>query len=381
MKIITEKIVPGGSCIGRIDGKAVFVPFALPGETLDVTITQSRKDYDFAKINGIEAPSPRRIAPPCPLFGKCGGCSLQMADGEYQKELRLSILRSAIERAKLPYDGTIDAVSGDDFGYRARFQFHRANSGGAGLKEGKNDAVVPLDDCPIARDEVRNALRDGSLSAALRARKPGERYHVFGYDEKLWKEDGDTDCRVRVGGKTVSFDVRGFFQSNIPLLDRLAKTAFDRFSGERLLDLYSGVGTFSVFAEGSWRETTLVEHNAASLARAEENLAGSGLAPTFCAVSDDEWPRHTAARKRFDGAIVDPPRSGVSRAALDWLIAADIPEIRYVSCDPVTFARDGARLAEAGFILKKATLFDFYPQTHHVETLGIFTRSRAAPRA
>ena len=373
MKIITEKMVAGGSCLAHFDGKAVFVPFSLPGETLEIEITESKKDYSFAKIVTILEASAHRIEPPCPLFGRCGGCSLQMADSAYQRELRLSILNDVFSRARIVSENGICMETGSPFEYRSRFQFHRTREGGIGLKEGSANTIVPVTDCPVAVPAIREALASGSFAKAARHRNSGDRFHVFGYDGKLWQEDADSLCQLEIAGKKVSFDVRGFFQSNIPMLERLLKAACGNTHG-RFLDFYAGVGTFSLFAGNGFSETVLVEHNKDSLVMAKENLSGYAGRSIFCAVSDEAWPQRPESRLQYDLAIIDPPRQGMSKKTLEWFAASNIPDLRSVSCDPVTFARDAAKLVASGYRLKEVALFDFYPQTHHIETLAFFEK-------
>ena len=367
-------MVSGGSCIARIDGKAVFIPQSLPGETLEIEITESRKDYSFARAVTVLEPSSHRVEPACPLFGRCGGCSLQMADNAYQRELRFSILSDLFSRAKISPDDNLSMESGDPFGYRSRFQFHRTQDGSIGLKEGSASAIVPVRDCPVAVREIRAALTDGSLAAQSRHANAGDRFHVFAHGGKIWQECGDTDCSISLLGKIIGFDVRGFFQSNIPMLEKLITTVSDGLAGDRFLDFYSGVGTFSLYVGAAFRESVLVEHNREALAKAAVNLSGSSCNPVFCTTNDERWPGMRESRLYFDAAIVDPPRQGLSPKAIDWFVKSKIAELRYVSCDPATFARDAAKLTASGFRFRKAILFDFYPQTHHIETLGFFTR-------
>jgi 23S rRNA (uracil1939-C5)-methyltransferase len=375
MTSITEKMVAGGSCIARIDGKAVFIPFTLPGETVDIEITDSKKDYSFARLLGVKDPSPHRITPPCPLFAVCGGCSLQMADPGYQTELRLSILSDSLARAHVPFEGRPSALTGEPLGYRSRFQFHRTRDGRVGLKEGKSDSIVPVSDCPVAVRAIRDSLVSGELARITRKHNVDDRFHVFSDGDRLWVEDIDNLCTVRILGREISFDVKGFFQSNLGMLERALEAVCKGLAeGTRLLDFYSGVGTFSVFAGHRFKETVLVEHNREALAMAEKNLAWRDGPITLCAVSDERWPRDPASRLEYDCAIVDPPRQGIGKAALEWFAASKIPELRYVSCDPVTFARDAARLCASGFSLDEVTLLDFYPQTSHIETFGVFRR-------
>ncbi len=377
MEIIAEKLVPGGMCFSRMDGKATFVRGALPGETAEVEIVSEKKDYIVTRATRIVEPSPRRVAPFCPLFGTCGGCSLQMADEGYQTELRLSVLTGTLERFRVPAVPAPTAVAGNSREYRSRFQFHRAGKDVA-LKEGESPELVPLRDCPVAVREIRSALADGTIASMSSMRAEGERFHVFAHGGRLWHEDREKVAEIGLAGKRVSFDVGGFFQSNVPMLEGLGASVVRILAAlpkrERLLDLYSGVGTFSLFAGSLFARSVLVERSGNALAHARDNLSRAGVNATVCAVTDDSWPKTPESRLAYDAAVVDPPRSGISRAALSWLCSSGIPDILYVSCDPVTFSRDAAILANAGYSPVSVEMHDFYPQTHHVETLGHFSK-------
>lgn len=398
MTIIAEKMVAGGTALGRLDGKAVFMPYALPGETLEIEITESRKDYSFARVTSVLEPSDRRVIPPCPHFGRCGGCSFQMAGTDYQTELRKSILGDALSRAHVEPEKDITVVSGSPWEYRSRFQFHRTREGSVGLKEGASREIIAIKDCPVAVPVIRQAIIDGSIAKGSKHCNEGDRFHVFGYGENVWQEDENPACQVSVAGKNLHFDVRGFFQSNIPMLESLISSITAHpitgatmlagspddthplhdgralFSGKRLLDFYSGVGTFSATLGDAFDEVVLAEFNREALVTARENLSHRADSARFCTVSDERWPSVSESRLKYDCAIVDPPRLGMNRRTVEWLIASGISDVRSVSCDPVTFARDAARLVAGGFALREVTLYDFYPQTHHIETLAFFTR-------
>ena len=411
MTIIAEKMVAGGTALGRIDGKAYFIQGALPGETLDIEITENRKDYAFARIVSVKEANEHRVTPPCPFFGRCGGCSLQMADSAYQVELRQAILADVLSRAHVETENGFTVESGAPWEYRSRFQFHRTRDGGIGLREGASEVIVPIHDCPVASPVIRKAITDGTIARVARSRNTGDRFHVFGYGDNLWQEDGDEACAVSVAGKPIRFDVRGFFQSNVPMLERLISAVSDapiaqgtaaitrdrprasadgngasaaacgeasdkasHFSGKRLLDFYSGVGTFSATVADGFDEVVLVEHNREALAAAHENLSARESSARFLAISDERWPETAESKLAYDCIIVDPPRVGMNKKTVDWLIGSSVSDIRSVSCDPVTFARDAARLVAGGFRLRAVTLFDFYPQTHHLETLAFYSR-------
>ena len=139
--VTAEKIVAGGDCLAKINGKNVFVPFAIPGEKLEIEIVKSFRDYDTAKIIRIVEPSPYRVEPSCPLYGKCGGCNMQHISPDYQVELRKQILKSSFEREGIPCP-EIEVISGNDRNYRCRIQLTDG-----GFNERESNKIVPLDDC------------------------------------------------------------------------------------------------------------------------------------------------------------------------------------------------------------------------------------------
>lgn len=406
MVIIAEKTVAGGAALGRIGGKAVFVPYLLPGETAEIEIVEDRRDYSRGRIVTLLEKSPRRVTPPCPLFGQCGGCSLQMADGNYQAELRAAVFADSLRRAGSSFEGKISLVTGEFWGYRSRAQFHRSPDGSPGFSAARSGEIVTVHDCHVLVEGLRDALLDGTITRAMaglesnggasdaggrspsrrgsssrrgsrtpRDREDQIRFHAFYSAGRLFHEGTLPRAVAAVGGRELAFDVRGFFQSNLPLLELLLEAVTgDIKSGTSLLDFYAGVGTFSAFAAPAISRSVLVEHNGGALEYARENVALPREALELCAVPDGQWPSHPAASGSFDLAVVDPPRQGIAREALQWFISSRIPEIRYVSCDPVTFARDAALLEAGGFTLSEASLYDFYPQTHHAEVYGRFIR-------
>ncbi|MDE5898122.1 MAG: methyltransferase [Treponemataceae bacterium] len=397
--IIAEKIVFGGNCIGKINGKAVFIPYAVPGEALSVEIVQSRRDYDTARIAAVATPSEFRRDPPCPLYGTCGGCNMMHIQPGRQRELRAGMLRDCFLRNGVEAP-EITVIYGGELGYRSRIQL---NGGGFSARGG---GTIPVANCPVAEDAVNSWL-----ASTPAAERPAGRCCIFGSSaviaaggtrgrsvcvapeqrkaeavlpEKLQKKANRirrqysgtipspaAAVAVSLLGKEVAFDVRGFFQSNMQVLEKAVPEVCRGLSGRRALDLYAGCGTFSVFLSDAFDEVTLVEHNRDALVFAEQNLAGRrhqsvGLS---CAA----WAE-SAEGQQFDAAVVDPPRGGLEDSVCAALCRADIPQLRYVSCDPATHARDAAKLAAGGFRLDELLLLDFYPNTSHIESLSKWTR-------
>ena len=208
--------------------------------------------------------------------------------------------------------------------------------------------------------------------------------------EKIFTQDNAKDCEVRLAGKRIKFNPLGFFQSNLEMTEKLINTIFEYAEiSSSVLDFYSGVGTFSLFAYDQAKEIHLVEHNKHALAYAQENFlinsSSSGIVREkkeigfpkifYHALDGKNWAKTKESKLKFDTVFVDPPRSGIDKEALSWLCTSGTRQIFYISCDPVTFARDTASLLVSGYKLEKHFLFDFYPQTHHIETLGIFRKN------
>ncbi|AEE16927.1 class I SAM-dependent RNA methyltransferase [Treponema brennaborense] len=427
-RIVTiEKLITGGDGLAKIDGKSVFVPGVIPGETAEIEITGVHKDYDTARLVRVAEPSPFRIENSCPYYGRCGGCNMRHIAPAYQQELRTRILGDLFKRENIEIP-SLEIISGSTDSYRCRFQLHDG-----GLKSRSGSEIVPIADCPVATEEIRSWMRQTPCE-----HRPRGRVHLFG-DRRVETEAGvqqrfpnvllaretaqpetkriigktgrpvkdtvkkrfsgtvyapENVCTVALQphetadrsenqektreAKRISFDVRGFFQSNLEVLE---KTVFEicRFAGTgRMLDLYSGAGTFSVFLAETASAVTLVEHNRDALAFAERNL--TGVPHTSYGISGSKWITAYAepdirANGPYDCAVVDPPRSGMEKDVRNFLGRSAVPRVCSVSCDPATQARDCSALIRAGYELKKLYLLDFYPQTSHIESLALLEKN------
>ena len=398
--IITDKMTFGGNCITKINGKNTFVPFALPNEELEVEIVQQKNDYDIAKITKILKASEHRINPPCKYYGICGGCNMMHIDAEYQKELRKEILKDIFERNGIQVPEIL-VISGDNYNYRARFQL---NNGG--LSEKSSNNIVPLTECLVAEEPVNQWLSSVNFKS-----RPQGRCHIFGSEKvvsggdlnnskiavcqeieqkiesqpkkknkkfKQVKKRYSGTCitdqdiiTVEILNHNISFNVRGFFQSNLSVLEKSIKEVCNGLVGESVLDMYAGSGTFSVFLADYFKNLTLVEHNRDALVFAEQNLAG--IPHQSFGLSGEKFVQQNPD-VRYDAVVIDPPRSGMEKAVCQWLCRSNIPQIRSVSCDPATHARDLGFLIKAGYKLERLYLLDFYPNTSHIESLAVLTK-------
>lgn len=418
MPIVTaEKMVFGGECMAHCNGKNVFVPYAIPGETLEVEITKSYRDYDKARIVKVLTPSEKRVTPLCPLYGTCGGCNMQHIDSEFQQTIRKDMLSDCFAREGIAVP-PVQVIAADATGYRCRIQLHDG-----GFYAAKTNESIPIQQCPVATSEInaylaqvppqerprgkcqlfadsrvcglknagasaQNAL--GALEKLIIAREQENTgaLKVIGggkrpIKDKVKKRFSGTvsseehRAEVLVAGKHIQFDVRGFFQSNLAVLEKATAVICGGLEGHHALDMYSGAGTFSVFLADRFANLTLVEHNRDALVAAEQNLAVAGgiCRHESYGMSGERWvaehaPSCIKRNGSFDAVVIDPPRSGMERAVTDWLCTQHIRKVRSVSCDPATQARDIARLLKAGYVLKELYLLDFYPQTAHIESLA-----------
>ena len=404
-RVRAEKIVAGGDCMGKVNGKNVFIPYAIPGETYEIEITKSFRDYDTARITKILEKSEHRVEPFCPLYGICGGCNMQHIDSAFQIELRKGILKDAFEREEVECP-EIEVIGGKDRGYRARIQLTDG-----GFNERGSNRIVKLEGCPVATEAINRYLKATEQDA-----RPKGRVHLFG-DERVLNEGGiliadekrkgESEIKIRgagenrkskvkakrnvhfkgtmmearnicslsLCGRKIDFDVQGFFQSNLEVLEKTISTAMLNLGGKNALDMYSGCGTFSVFLSDRFDKTTLVEHNRDALVFAETNMAGTKH--ESYGQSGEKWVESSAEscvrqNGTFDAVVVDPPRQGMEKKVCQWLCSSKIGQIRSVSCNASTHARDAAFLVKAGYTLEKLYLLDFYPQTAHTESLAFF---------
>lgn len=388
----------GGKTIGKIDGKNVFIPYTLPGETLEINIIESKKDYDNAEIVNIIEPSKYRVEPACKYYGKCGGCNMMHIAPEYQRELRKEMLVDIYNQNGIDISDKTDIVYGPETNYRARFQL---NDGG--LSERNSNIIVPVENCLCAEKPVNEYLENTDFNA-----RPKGRIHLFGssyaenqlkisYSEAEPKKSvqpkmkggkklkikenhyfagtvlsPENTISVKINKKTLSFDVRGFFQSNLFVFEKVTQLILDNLpGGENILDMYSGCGSISTFLTEKYNNVVLVEHNRDALVYAEQNLSGTGH--ISYGLSGASWVKTCSQYcGKFDACVVDPPRSGMEKEVRDYLCKSGIPKIISLSCDPATHARDCASLIKAGYEMKKIYLLDFYPNTSHIESMAVF---------
>ena len=437
-----EKMVQGGEGMARLeDGRVCFVAGALPGELCKVRLTFQKKDFTKGRVVEVLEASPDRVKPLCPLYGKCGGCSLQHLASEKQSEYLEKVERENFKRlahAELPEDFVIH--TGNAWGYRNRARVvFRGNSGyGAADREGsakhavfgfrgeESNNIVPFEKCPVLTDGLNEFLRGPAATLlagdSKRNSDDSRRFsrdidvNIFDngkgeisfYYPGMHKSEFDAHAvsHVEIAGRKIEADASVFFQSNLGLLPELVESvrkavdeglASGRSSDAWLIDLFSGVGFFACILQDKFKKITTVEREEGCLKHAKVNLSvpaasrEDSAASRDCAASCDSENRAASCAVENVSApaedwlvenvvdvpatlIVDPPRTGLPKEALTAIVKSSVNRLIYVSCDPVTLARDFAKFSEAGFTLSHAEGFAFYPQTPHLEMMFVLDR-------
>ncbi len=388
VEVTTERLAYGGDAVARHDGLAIFVPFAAPDERLRVRITERKKNFARAVIDRILEPSPSRRDPLCQYFGDCGGCQLQHITYESQLESKVGFVRDALERiGRIDWPHEIKIRRGAEYRYRGRAQVKiDRRAGRVGFNRASSNAVCDVTGCPILVPELDEALR--SLWSALG--------HTPGGDDKLPNrlqmelaagESGVSfepaleglpggALRRVVHGAVYNFGPSTFFQANPGLLEELVDEAVGTASGELAIDLYAGVGLFTIQLARHFNRVIGVEADAATADFARENISANRMTNVeFHHNAAEAWLKRLleANAPAPDLMLLDPPRSGAA-GAISHIVGLKPSRITYVSCDPTTFARDLRTLLDSGYEVSRITAIDLFPQTYHVETVAALER-------
>lgn len=374
MRLKIEKLVYGGDGLARSEGRVILIPFVLPDEEVEADAQRVKNDLLRGRVIEILSPSGRRVPPCCPYFYRCGGCQYQHASYEAQLEQKPAILREALRRVgKFEYESAIDVVAGEPWRYRNRAQLHIEN-GDIGFFEFGSHRLCPIDHCPISSPKLNETI--GLLSRELPRLPrfttelelftnetevqflPSDR--VPGAARALFDRIGTT-APIHYDGFRVSRN--SFFQVNRFLIHRLVEAAVAEAQGQSAVDLYAGVGLFSRALQQSFARVTAVEAGAGAHRDLQLNAPGvdtvHGTAEKFLAEVADP-----------PGLILaDPPRAGLGKPAIAELLRIRAPQLRIVSCDPATLARDLRALLASGYRIHRLAIVDLFPQTFHIETV------------
>ena len=372
LEVEIERILPGGMGLAHADGKTVFVSLAAPGDRVRVRVEREQGKVLFASIQEIITPSPVRIEPPCPYFGRCGGCDFQQLTYEAQLAAKSEMIRDCLHRiARL--ENVPDIVvtpSPSEWRYRMRAMWQIDQDEHAiGYYERGSRRVCDVVDCAVLRPELQAQLEE--VRATDWSQFPPDLKHldVVAGEESVSFAPAFANFLTRelslsIRGEVYRYNAEGFFQINPSLLGPLIEFALGDTSGESALDLYSGVGLFTLPLSRQFQRVTAVEANPVAIRFARRNSRKARV----IAANVAEWFK-SASMRRVDFILLDPPRAGAESAVIKGILDLHPPQISYVSCDPATLARDLRKLISGGYTIRSIRGFDLFPQTHHVETV------------
>ena len=377
----------GGAALARLDGRVTLTPFALPGERIRATAEREKPGLIHARALAVLEPSPERVTPPCPVFGRCGGCHYQHAGYEFQLAAKRAILAEELRRLGKIEPPEVAVVSAEPWAYRNRAQVH-LEKGKLGYREARSHKLCAIDQCPIASPRINEALM--ALSAMLRDRR-WPRFirsiEIFTDERQVQLNVLETDrpvaqrffdwCAEAIPGLVpgaLDYQDRfrvsrnSFFQVNRFLTDKLVEVALAGAAGETALDLYAGVGLFSLELARRFHQVTAVESGAPAAADLAFNAERAGLTNLRAERGTAEAYLEALGRAP-EFVLLDPPRAGLGKAVVSRLMALRPPALALVSCDPATLARDLAALLASSYRIETMTLIDLFPQTYHLETV------------
>lgn len=376
-EVDVQRIVPGGMGLAHAGGKTVFVSLAAPGDRVRVKVEREQGNVRFASIEEIVTPSPVRIEPPCPYFGRCGGCDFQQLTYEAQLAAKSEMIRDCLYRiARLENVPKIVVTpSPDAWRYRMRAMWQIDQDERAiGYYERGSRRVCDVVDCAVLRPELQARLE--AVRGTDWTQFPSDLKHldvVAGENGVSFSPafaDFETDeLRLTVRGEVYSYNANSFFQINPSLLGPLIDFALGDASGATAIDLYSGVGLFTLPLSRHFKNLVAVESNPTAARFARRNLQDAGLTNArVISAGVADWFRSLPGRA-VDFILLDPPRDGAESAVIKGILDLHPPQISYVSCDPATLARDLRKLLAGGYTIRSIRGFDLFPQTHHVETV------------
>ena len=403
--ILLEKLTYGGEAMGRLpDGRAVFVPFGLPGEQVRVRLTQDKQNFARGELVEVVTASPERIDPKCKHFGKCGGCHYQNLSYENQLQAKTEILRDQFQRIGKIENPPIKPIvpSPLEWNYRNHVQFHLTAEGKLGFVNSKGNSVFPIEECHLPETGIDSFWRELQFESnkevervSLRAGHNEELMIVLEsenfetpeleieadvsvvhlFDEHPVVIAGRDHFVVSVLEKDFRVSAASFFQVNTKMAEKMVEYLLARLPvsmSTTVLDVYCGVGLFSKFFASKCEQVIGIEASESACEDFVFNLDEFDNVELYEGAAEEILPGLAGRLDSSTFVIVDPPRAGLERHALDAILSIKPQIIAYVSCDPSTLARDAARLINGGYRLVEVTPFDLFPQTYHIESISIF---------
>ena len=411
-----------GYGVARIHGKVIFIPYTATGDQGWIEIIEEKKNYSTGRLIQIVEPSPWRVNSPCPYFGSCGGCQWQHIDYSIHGELKKEILRESLTRLgklkKIPPISVAPLLK--PYGYRIRVQLKVKGKAMGYYQEGSH-RIVDIERCPISHPLVNQIIRnlreelalllpieEIEISVSPEEEKGVLLFHPLSSDQKM--EDfpkqflqthpvlrgiaiarkngftlfGDPHLNFTIpwnqgeekGSLRFRISPGSFFQAHLEQNQRLIQTVL-QFSevnkAEKVLDLYAGAGNLTLPLALGAKEVIGIEENGMAVEDGRFNAERNGIKNVrFIRGTVEDILKESA--KKPDLIVLDPPRTGC-KTILDQVVRLKPQKIVYVSCEPTTLSRDFCLFSDRGYSLRRLSLIDMFPQTYHMEIIGLLQHS------
>ena len=436
--VLIDSLDSRGFGVSRIDGIVVFVEGALPGETVTIQIIKSDKKYCIGKILSFVSKSDNRVAPPCPLFPRCGGCDLQHMSYAAQLEMKEKMVRDAFIHIAGIKEPDISKIipSQQNTRYRNKGSFPVSLNGKLGFYRKHSHSIIPCDDCLTQseitmkachvfedyiqkynvssydettgygllrhfivrtnpKDEIQITIVSTSgllphkdemismflneiqsISGILLNINPRRDNVILGDKyETIW---GSEKLEEIIGDKSFFVSPASFFQINQYQIENLydvVRRCIKEMSSKRVIDLYCGTGTIGIYVSDLCEQVKGIEIVPEAIVDARENAKRNCIVDiSFECGKAETLIKAVSDLETFDTVIVDPPRSGCDKKLIEELCANRIKTIIYVSCNPATLARDVDLLMSNGYLINKIQPVDMFPMSNHVETVTLMTK-------
>jgi 23S rRNA (uracil1939-C5)-methyltransferase len=383
VEVTVEKLVAGGDGHARFEGIPLVVPRSAPGDRVRVRVVERRPDYGRAEIVELLAPGPGRRAAPCPYFAACGGCQLQHIEDGLQVRYKAEAVVETLSRVGgVTAPASLEVVAGEAWAYRLRAQLHTGRDPGGdgrlrvGYHARASNTLVPVESCPILVPELEARIPTLPERLAAGGAEPPARLDLLVGDGGALSAApvaGDLphgEVELTVGEHVYRLDARCFFQAHRTLVGRLVGAAVGSWEGAGAVDLYAGVGLFSMPLARRYARVVAVEGERVSARYARTNAKHNRLANvSVVPLAVESWVGQLAGLPDVDRVVADPPRGGLPAVVRKALLLRLPARITYVSCHAATLARDLRELL-VRYRLESLSLFDLFPQSGHMESVA-----------
>ncbi|CAN5598538.1 23S rRNA (uracil(1939)-C(5))-methyltransferase RlmD [soil metagenome] len=372
-----------GAALGRADGQIVFADYGIPNEEVIVEVESTRRHFLEGRVVEVLTPAESRVEPPCPYFGRCGGCQWQHIDYQEQLRLKQHVLRDQLRRIGKIDDAPVSPAIGSPtpYGYRNNARFSTGDDGSLGFitRGPAGREFLRIDECMIMNPAINDILAklqghgEGLHQVVIRlGEHTGDVFIQPDLSERTTDvESGQDGYDEELLGERFTVSAPSFFQTNTKqaeTLVRLTKERLELTGDETIVDAYAGVGTFAKLLAPYAGRVVAIEESASAVIDAKKNVDGI-----------DNIEYHQGKVENIlgtldltpDAIILDPPRAGCHKRTLRAVLEFRPRTLVYISCNPSTLARDLRKLIDGGYELKDVTPVDMFPQTYHIESVSL----------